>query len=47
MPHWCVAKTTTIPACDFDDAAVNFHGRATEAIRKVLYADAAEKTEKL
>ncbi len=40
-------EPTPLPACDFDAEAVKFHGRATQAIREVLYADAVENTEKL
>jgi len=40
-------EPTPVPVADMDDAAVAFHLRATQAIRDVLYADAAENTEKL
>ena len=40
-------EPTPLPACDFDDQAVKFHKRATQEIRKVLYADALKNTEKL
>lgn len=38
---------TPRPAADLDPDCVAFHGRATQAIRDVLYADAAKNTEKL
>lgn len=38
---------TPIPAGDFDEPAVAFHGRASDALRDVLYADAAVNTQKL
>ena len=40
-------ELTPIPGGDLDEDAVAFHGRATQAIRDVLYADAAENTQKL
>jgi len=40
-------ELTPLPSVDFDAAAVNFHERATQAIREVLYSDARENTEKL
>jgi len=40
-------ERTPVPAGDLDEAAVAFHARATEAVRQVLYSDAAENTEKL
>ena len=38
---------TPVPASDLDPDCVAFHDRATQAIRDVLYADAAQNTEKL
>ncbi|MDP7545879.1 MAG: phytanoyl-CoA dioxygenase family protein [Alphaproteobacteria bacterium] len=38
---------TPIPSSDFDAEAVAFHARATEAVREVLYVDAAVHTQKL
>jgi len=38
---------TPVPADDLDPACVAFHERATQAIRDVLYAEAAVNTEKL
>jgi len=40
-------ERTPVPGADMDADALAFHGRATQAIRDVLYADAAENTEKL
>ena len=40
-------EPTPVPATDMDADALAFHVRATQAIRDVLYADAAENTEKL
>ena len=40
-------ELTPIPGGDLDENAVAFHGRATQAIRDVLYADAAKNTQKL
>ncbi|MEK9724511.1 MAG: hypothetical protein VW405_13650, partial [Rhodospirillaceae bacterium] len=40
-------ERTPVPAADMDAEAAAFHGRATQAIRDVLYADAAENTGKL
>ncbi|MBT6093403.1 MAG: phytanoyl-CoA dioxygenase family protein [Rhodospirillaceae bacterium] len=40
-------EPTPVPTGDFDPPAVAFHARATRAIRDVLYADAAQNTEKL
>ena len=40
-------ELTPIPGNDLDLDAVAFHGRATLAIRDVLYADAAKNTQKL
>lgn len=37
---------TPRPARDFDAAAVAFHERASEALRRILYADAAQDTGK-
>lgn len=39
--------STPVPARDLDDAAVAFHGRATAALREILYADAERNTAKL
>lgn len=38
---------TPRPARDFDAAAVAFHEQASEALRRILYADAAQHTGKL
>ena len=38
---------TPVPGGDFDADAVAFHARATEAVREVLYVDAAQNTQKL
>lgn len=38
---------TPIPARDFDPAAVAFHDKAAEAVRRILYADAAQNPGKL
>lgn len=40
-------EPTPAPVADFDPACVAFHDRASQAIRDVLYADAAINTEKL
>ena len=40
-------EKTPVPACDFDDAAVAFHAKASDALRRVLYAGARHNTEKL
>ena len=40
-------ELTPIPGGDLDENAVAFHGRAKQAIRDVLYADAAKNTQKL
>jgi hypothetical protein len=40
-------EATPVPAQDFDAEAAAFHARATDALREVLYADAAENTQKL
>ena len=40
-------EQTPVPACDFDDAAVAFHAKASDALRQVLYAGARHNTEKL
>jgi len=40
-------ERTPVPCGDFDEAAVAFHRKASEAIRQVLYADAARNTGKL
>jgi hypothetical protein len=40
-------EPTPVPDRDFDDVAVTFHHRASEAIRSILYADAARNTQKL
>ena len=41
------AGNTPVPVCDFDEDAVKFHVQATQAIRDVLYSEAAENTQKL
>ena len=38
---------TPIPAGDFDDAAVAFHGKAAAATRNIVYAGADHNTQKL
>ena len=38
---------TPVPACDFDEAALAFHARATQAVAEVLYAGAERDTRKL
>lgn len=38
---------TPIPSTDFDAEAMAFHARASEAVREVLYVDAALNTRKL
>ncbi len=38
---------TPVPAADFDAEAMAFHARAAEAVREVLYVDAAVNTQKL
>ena len=38
---------TPIPGADFDPKARAFHARASEAVREVLYVDAAANTQKL
>ena len=38
---------TPIPNADFDPEAMAFHARASEAVREVLYVDAAVNTQKL
>lgn len=40
-------ELTPVPGGDMEPGAVAFHARATQAIRDVLYADAARNTEKL
>jgi len=40
-------EPTPVPAHDFDEVAVAFHAKASEGVRKVLYADAALNTAKL
>ena len=40
-------EITPVPVCDFDEDAVKFHVQATQAIRDVLYSEAAENTQKL
>lgn len=40
-------EPTPVPDGDFDAAAVTFHHRASEAIRSILYSDAAHNTRKL
>ena len=36
-----------VPAADFDPLAVDFHRRASDAVRAVLYADAERNTARL
>ena len=38
---------TPVPVCDFDEVAVAFHARASQAIHEILYTDAKEDTAKL
>ncbi|MBL6952550.1 MAG: phytanoyl-CoA dioxygenase family protein [Alphaproteobacteria bacterium] len=38
---------TPVPGTDFDPEAMAFHARASEAVREVLYVDAATNTQKL
>jgi non-haem Fe2+, alpha-ketoglutarate-dependent halogenase len=40
-------EPTVVPTRDFDDEAVAFHQRASELVRKVLYAGAQQNTAKL
>jgi non-heme Fe2+,alpha-ketoglutarate-dependent halogenase len=40
-------EPTPIPTEDFDPIAVAFHAKASESVRKVLYADAERQTAKL
>jgi len=40
-------EPTPIPSQDFDPVAVAFHAKASESVRKVLYADAERQTAKL
>ena len=40
-------EQTPVPKKDFDPDAVEFHEKATQALRKVLYADAENNTAKL
>ena len=40
-------ERTPVPARDFDEVAVAFHRKASEAIRQILYVDAARNTQKL
>lgn len=40
-------EPTPVPTTDFDETAVAFHRLASEAVRRVLYADAATNTQKL
>ncbi len=45
--HYGHFERTPVPAFDFDPNGVEFHIRATRAIREVLYSDAERKTSKL
>ena len=40
-------EDTPVPGGDFDPVAVEFHRRATDAVRGILYADADRNTARL
>jgi ectoine hydroxylase-related dioxygenase (phytanoyl-CoA dioxygenase family) len=45
--HYRNFEPTPIPAQDFDEHAVAFHGRASQALRDVVYAGADKQTHKV